>query len=231
MTHVQYVYVVCLIVVLELFTQCHCSPSANNLIKDKISVDVNEYPDKLQDDVDTATHPNLANEANSLPLTQYYSNPITPSYEKNHNYEISANAVSNSQNYGANPVAHSPLSTLPAFNSAYHTQNRPIDDQLDINQTYFPQYDQTAYVSNNNNYIAQAPGNAIARVPTPGHHVVKITTGPFWEPDLLKLENQYMASFRSMIEASRATVTNMYYKIQTFVNYVMSFFTFGKCNH
>lgn len=229
------VYVVGIIIVLELFTQCHCSTSANTNIEDKISVDVNDYSDKLEDDVEQVTaHANLVSDSSSLPLTQQVtSNTLTspsnnnliseqqqqqylyytPSYETNSIPSVYS---------GADQPISKPLSSLPNYNIY---QKQPIIHQLGINQTYYPQYDQTAYVSNNN-YIQAPHPNQIQ----PTHHLVKITSAPFWEPDLMKLENQYMATFRSMIEASRASVMNVYYKMQDFVGYLMSFFTLGKRN-
>lgn len=195
-TKILYFYVVCSITIFELFTQCQCSSSANILINEKITA--HEQSRKLPDDVETyTTFTNLISEPNGLVNDdqiqnndfQYYNEPIEITTPK---YET--------------------IQTIT------YSNHQPIH-QLDINHTFYPQLEQTAYVPSENYADVPPP------LPPPSHHLLKVTREPFWAPDVIKLENQYLATFRSI----KSSMMSFYYRMQNFVNYFMSFFSLGKC--
>lgn len=96
--------------------------------------------------------------------------------------------------------------TIPEITYDNH---QPIH-QLDLNYSHLPQI-------SNDDYAVQPQI-------IPSHHIVQVTREPIWAPEVIKLENQYISTFRSI----RSSVMNFYYKMQNFVSYVMSFFSVGK---
>lgn len=58
-----------------------------------------------------------------------------------------------------------------------------------------------------------------------GHpgHIMKVIHPPVWSPEVEKLENQYLETYRTI----KSSVLSFYYKMQYIVNYFMSLFTFA----
>lgn len=96
-----------------------------------------------------------------------------------------------------------------------YDNHQPIH-QLDLNHSYLPQLEPMPQISNDD-YAVQP--QIIS-----SHHIVKVTREPVWAPEVVKLENQYISTFRSI----RSSVMSFYYRMQNFVSYVMSFFSVGK---
>lgn len=208
---IPYIYLVCLISSLDLIAQCQCtdsSQSANShqTTSEKPNYDVQEQSRKLSDDLESITsYTNLISDPNSGIIGdhltkefQYYNEPIeitTPRYDPPPSIEVPSN----------------------------HQPSHPID----INQSYFPQLEPIPYNPNVQNipniptdtYIAPPP------IASGQNHLVKVIREPFWAPEVYKLENQYIDTFRSI----KSSVMGMYYRMQNFVNYIMSYiFTIGK---
>lgn len=94
------------------------------------------------------------------------------------------------------------------------SNHQPVH-QMDINQSFFPQIEAAPYV----------PSDAFSAPLPIQNTLVKVTREPFWAPEVYKLENQYISTFRSI----KTSVMGLYYRMQNFVSYVFSLFnTYGK---
>lgn len=211
---IPYIYLVCLISSLDLIAQCQCSQSANDSqTSEKPNSAVQEQSRKLSDtDVDSiTTYTNLLSDANAAGIIgdhitkefQYYNEPIeitTPKYDPSLPSSIDV------------PSNHQPA------------------QQIDVNQSYFPQLETVPYIPNvpsipsipsiaHDPFIAPPPIGPIGQ-----NHLVKVTREPFWAPEVYKLENQYIDTFRSI----KTSVMGLYYRMQNFVSYIVSLFTLGK---
>lgn len=202
---IPYIYLVCLISSLNLIAQCQCSQSANSQTSEKPNIVVHEQSRKLSDDVETiTTYTNLISESNAGIIDdhitkefQYYNEPI----------EITT------PRYDPPPPISVPNNHQPAH-------------QIDINQSYFPQLEPVPYIPTVSN-LPNIPSNTYIAAPpiAPGqNHLVKVTHEPFWAPEVYKLENQYIDTFRSI----KSSVMGLYYRMQNFVSYIMGLFTIGK---
>ncbi|XP_055299241.1 uncharacterized protein LOC129566895 [Sitodiplosis mosellana] len=203
---IPYIYLVCLISSLDLIAQCQCSQSANHSqTSENPNYDVQEQSRKLSnDDVESVTtYTNLLSDTHPAAIIgdhimkefQYYNEPIeitTPRYDPPPSIDVPSN--------------HQPA------------------HQIDLHQSYFPQLETVPYIANvpsipsiqSDAYIAPPP---IA--PAGQNHLVKVTREPFWAPEVYKLENQYIETFRSI----KTSVMGMYYRMQNFISYIMSLFT------
>lgn len=195
---IQYVYVVCLISSLDLIAQCQCFQSANNQTSEKPNYDVEKQARKLPDDVEPiTTYTNLLGDPN-----QIIGDGMTNAFQYyNDQIEITT------------PKYDSPPSIELLSN------HQPIH-QLDVNQSYFPQIEPVPYIPSET-FINPPP-------PIPNTYLKKVTREPVWAhhlaPEVYKLENQYISTFRSI----KSSVMGLYYKMQNFLGYVMSLFTIGK---
>lgn len=230
-----YFYVIYLIATLELFTQCQCSTSANananvnnnQMNKDRTKVVIVGASEsrKLSDSVEPiTTFTNLISDQENSDLVinhdqiitnnefQYYNEPIelsTPKYDT-----ISSHTYSN---------------------------HRPIHQFDTINDSYFPELEQTAHLDYvpNSDYVAPIPplqqqhlsSTPIQTIPNynpnptlNNHQLVKVTREPFWATDVIKLEDQYISTFRSI----KTSVMSVFYRMQDFISYLMGFFSLGK---
>lgn len=130
--------------------------------------------------------------------------------------------VSNAIGEPPKPVYKDPLTTKPNyqyFNNplmittpkydtksvAYYSKMEPENHRL---------YSQTPHVTNNN-YMVPRPS------PTP-MHIVRVTQAEpvVWQNDLMKMDNQYFDTFRSI----KTSVLGFITKMQHFDNYVVEFF-------
>lgn len=117
-------------------------------------------------------------------------------------------------------------------------------DESDMTPLYYAQqFEPMAYIPSDayiaNRQVQIIPSIAhemvpIPSVPTisqvepvhsgPGHHVMKVThSRPVWAPEVQKLENQYLETYRTI----KSSVLNFYNKMQYILNYFMSLFTFA----
>lgn len=193
----QYIYVVCLISSLDLITQCQCSQSANSQIaSEKPSYDVQESR-KLSENIESiTTYTNLLGD----PKPIIVGDEITKDYQYYHEpIEITTPMYDQSpNNHQEVPNNHQPVHLM----------------ELDLNQSYFPKVEPIPYIST----------DTFIKPPPIQNTYVKVTREPFWAPEVYKLENQYIATFRNI----KTSVMGFYYRMQDFVSYVMNLFTLGK---
>lgn len=195
MTKTPLVHVVCIIALFELFTQCQCSTSANSQTDNKTRISSNIQSRMLPDDFESVeTATHLISEPNDLVINDQIVNEGFQYFNDPH--KIST------PKYEAIPDV------------AYDT-HQPIN-QFNLNHSYLPQSEATPQISNDD--------YAVQPQIIPNQHIVKVTREPIWAPELVKLENQYISTFRSI----RSSVMSFYYRMQNFVSYVMSFFAVGK---
>lgn len=190
-----YVYVVYIIALFELFTQCQCSTSANSQTDDKTIISSNIQSRMLPDDFESVTTAtNLISEPNDL---------VNDDQIENEGFQFFNDALK--------------ISTpkYETISEVTYDNHQPIHS-LDLNHPYLPQLEPTPQISNDD--------YAVQPQIIPSHHIVKVTREPIWAPEVVKLENQYISTFRSI----RSSVMSFYYRMQNFVSYVMSFFSVGK---
>lgn len=206
----QYVYVVWVIISLDLIAQCQCSQSATTPTSDKINhYNVQEQSRKLTDDVESITsYSNLISDTNPVIIGdhitkefQYYNEPIEITTSK---YEATPSQLSSSS------------INVPNNHQPIHQMDQPFFPQLEP-VPYIPTVPNIPNIPSET-YIAAPP------IPSSQNHLVKVTREPFWAPEVYKLENQYIATFRSI----KSSVMGFYYRMQNFVSYIMNLFTLGK---
>lgn len=191
-----YVLVVYIIALFELFTQCQCSISANSQTDDKTRISSNIQSRMLPDDFESVTAAtNLISEPNDL---------VNDDQIANEGFQFFNDPLK---------ISTPKYETIPEITYDNH---EPIN-QLDLNHSYYhSQLEPTPQISNDD--------YAVQPQIIPSHHIVKVTREPIWAPEVVKLENQYITTFRSI----RSSVMSFYYRMQNFVSYVMSFFSVGK---
>ncbi|XP_031624086.1 uncharacterized protein LOC116341268 [Contarinia nasturtii] len=199
---IQYVW---LISSLDLIAQCQCSQSANS------QTNVQEQSRKLTDDIESITsYTNLISDTNPVIIGDH----ITKEFQ----YYDDSIAITTSK-YEATPSQSSSSSqsiNVPNNHQSIH--------QMDLNQPFYPQLEPVPYIPTvpnipnipSDTYISAAPP-----IPSSKNHLVKVTREPFWAPEVYKLENQYIATFRSI----KSSVMGFYYRMQHFVSYIMNLFT------
>lgn len=199
MMKIAYVHVVCIIAVFELFTQCQCSLSANSQTDDKTTSSTIIQSRMLPENIESVSI-----------ATKLISKPNDLVIDDNRK------VVYEDFQYLNDPLKISTPKyvTIPSDITTYETHQ--TNQQLDLNHSYLSQLERTPHISNDN-YAVQ-PQNI------PSHHIVKVTTEPIWPPELVKLENQYIVTFRSI----RSSVMSFYHRMQIFFNYVMGLFADGK---
>lgn len=71
-------------------------------------------------------------------------------------------------------------------------------------------------------YYQKSPPSNHLLVPRPtATHIVRVTqSAPVWENDLMRMENQYLDTFRSI----KTSVMGFIYRMQDFMSYVVGFF-------
>lgn len=113
--------------------------------------------------------------------------------------------------YYEDPSVHTTLKYEPP-SIEIPNNHKPVHE-LDLNESYFP-LEPLPYI----------PGhNFIPPPPPPPKHYLKVKE-PFWMPEVVQLENQYIDTFRSI----KSSVMNFYYRMQNFVNYFVNMFSFGE---
>lgn len=193
---IQYVYVVCLISSLDLIAQCQCSQSANNQTSEKPNSDVREQARKLSDDFE----------------------PVT-SYTNLLNDPIVAEGVTREFQYYNEPIEITTPKYDPPPSIELPSNHKPVH-QMDIKPSFYPQIEPAPYVRSDT-FIQPPPIQPIKPIQ---NTLLKVTREPFWAPDVYKLENQYMSTFRSI----KSSVMGLYYKMQNFFSYVINLFSTGK---
>lgn len=133
-----------------------------------------------------------------------------------------------------------PLPPLPA--SIEIPSNFKIDES-DLTHSYYSQLEPMSYAPDGGEtFIRNRP---VHTVPTslnevhplspvtsisqnspihssPGR-IVKVTHRPIWAPEMQQLESQYFETYRAI----KSSVLSFYYKMQYYINYFMSLFTFA----
>lgn len=195
---IRYIYVVCLISSLDLIEKCQCAQSANSQTSEKPNDTVREQSRKLSEDIESITS---------------YTNLISDS---DHPVIIGDHITKEFQYYNE-PIEITTAKFQPSPSIDVPSNHRPVHQ---VNLPFYPQVDSVPYVPNipNDAYVANPP------VSSTENHLVKIIREPFWAPEVYKLENQYISTFRSI----KTSVMGLYYKMQNFVSYVMSLFSLGK---
>lgn len=201
---IQYIYVVCLISSLDLIEKCQCAQSANSQTSENPNDTVQEQSRKLSENIESITS---------------YTNLISDS---DHPVIIDDHITKEFQYYNE-PIEITTPKFQPSPSIDVPSNHRPVHQ---VNLPFYPQVDSVPYVSNianvpnipNDAYVANPP------VSSTENHLVKIIREPFWAPEVYKLENQYISTFRSI----KTSVMGLYYKMQNFVSYVMSLFSLGK---
>lgn len=190
-----YFYMLFLISSLDVIKQCQCSQSAN-IATTSEQPHSQEQSRKLHDNVEAITT-----------FGNLISDPIILGNQKEFQYfDDSLDSV---------------LAT-PQYDSAIDlpSNHQPIH-QLDLNQQYAPEVETVSFISSDS-YIPNIPRDPyVAAAPSPT--LLKVTREPIWAPEVLNLEKQYIATFRSI----KTSVMSIYTKMQDFFSYVMSFFSLG----
>lgn len=201
MKSISYIHIVVFLTISsELIIKCQCLSSATTTQK---SEEINTEKERIQarflgNGVETIT--SLQNLLSGDPQNTLISDDIS-----NNDYSyFSSPVVLTTPEYESNPIAH------------YYS-----DQQSDIiNHTYFP-----PLLKQQTSYAPPKPFKYIVPLAKPPHYVkIMNDDQPFWEQDLVKLENQYMDTFRNI----KSSVMGFFYKMQDFVSFVFKMFT-GKC--
>lgn len=199
---IPFIYILFILSSLDLIKECQCSQSANIATTSEApnSNVQQEQSRKLHDVESITTFDNLISE--SIPM-------MFNSQKEFQYYDDSLDSVMPTPRYDAVP----PSIDLP-------NNHRPIH-QLDLDHPYSPEVETVSFVSSDS-YVPNIPNEYVVAPYNPT--LVKVTREPIWAPDVLKLENQYIATFRSI----KTSVMSIYTKMQDFFSYFMSFFSLGK---
>lgn len=222
------IYVLCLISSLDLIKQCQCSQSANidATSEQPSSSEVHAQSRKLPDNVEVITSFGNLISDESLPSFiddhkefQYFDDSVDPVLITTPHYDTS------------------PAFDIPSNHHAIHS--------LDITPPYLANVETVSYIPSEpyisgDPYAAKIPHTVhiqsvpkIPKIPKiPQKHFtpprpptfLKVTREPIWAPDVLNLEHQYIATFRSI----RSSVMNFYNRMHNFFNYFMGFFSLGR---
>lgn len=199
---IPYIYILFILSSLDLIKECQCSQSANIATTSEApnSNVQQEQSRKLHDVESITTFGNLISE--SIPM-------MINSQKEFQYYDDALDSVMPTPRYDAVPASID----LPS-------NHRPIH-QLDLDHQYSPEVETVSFVSSDS-YIPNIPDEYIVAPHNPT--LYRVTREPIWAPEVLKLENQYIATFRSI----KTSVMSIYTKMQDFLSYVMSFFSLGK---
>lgn len=137
------------------------------------------------------------------PLTNLIAEPQSPGY----NEPFSAKPVD--YHYFNSPF----MVTTPKYDVkpvTYYNHREP-----EVKHTFYP------------HTVGHAPSNSYLQLPPTPTHIVRVKQEEaIWNQDMMKLENQYLDTFRSI----KTSVMGFFYKMQGFVNYVVGLFGDGKLN-
>lgn len=221
----HYIYVVWLISSLDLIAQCQCSQSANTSTSVKSSDDLVESRKLLNAESITSYANVISEHVSDDGVTKefHYFHEPTSTYEPTSYAPTSYS-----------PTSYAPTSYAPTASFDIPSNHQPIH-QMDLNP-YYSDFEPAPYIPGDESISTHSigpPGLPILPLqpvlPVPTHqsvpnHILKITREPFWAPEVYKLEDQYIATFRNI----KSSVMSIYYKMQDFVNYVMGLFSFGE---